>query len=193
MRIVETFTYSNSVLAFMADEIDELILSTLSKDSRQDSAEVWDFLRGFGHNISREEIESRISKLTEEGVITGYSITINPKKIPQRIIRTALLTFKVSQSLKKRTESLEKYLKDAPFVVFSGSTKGGLDWITIRAFPSVDIADEETDIFRNLFGDIIQTYQVYDFVPTKEVSLHALSYTRKEHKEFLKEWMPPFL
>ena len=193
MRIVETFTYSNSVLAFMADEIDELILSTLSKDSRQDSAEIWDFLRGFGHNISREEIESRISKLTEEGVITGYSITINPKKIPQRIIRTALLTFKVSQSLKKRTESLEKYLKDAPFVVFSGSTKGGLDWITIRAFPSVDIADEETDIFRNLFGDIIQTYQVYDFVPTKEVSLHALSYTRKEHKEFLKEWMPPFL
>lgn len=193
MRIVETFTYSNSVLAFMADEIDELILSTLSKDSRQDSAEVWDFLRGFGHNISREEIESRISKLTEEGVITGYSITINPKKIPQRIIRTALLTFKVSQSLKKRTESLEKYLKDAPFVVFSGSTKGGLDWITIRAFPSVDIADEETDIFRNLFGDIIQTYQVYDFVPTKEVSLHALSYTRKEHREFLKEWMPPFL
>jgi Lrp/AsnC family leucine-responsive transcriptional regulator len=193
MRIVETFTYSNSVLAFMADEIDELILSTLSKDSRQDSAEIWDFLRGFGHNISREEIESRISKLTEEGVITGYSITINPKKIPQRIIRTALLTFKVSQSLKKRTESLEKYLKDAPFVVFSGSTKGGLDWITIRAFPSVDIADEETDIFRNLFGDIIQTYQIYDFVPTKEVSLHALSYTRKEHREFLKEWMPPFL
>ena len=28
----------------MADEIDELILSTLSKDSRQDSAEIWDFL-----------------------------------------------------------------------------------------------------------------------------------------------------
>ena len=177
----------------MTDEIDELIISALSKDSRQDSAEVWDFLRGFGHNISQEEIESRITNLIDEGVITGYSITINPKKLPQRIIRTTLITFKVSQSLKKRTESLEKYLGDAPFVVFSGSTKGGLDWITIRAFPSVEIADEETDIFRNLFGDIIQTYQVYDFAPTKEVSLHALSYTEKEHKEFLKEWMPPFL
>ena len=159
----------------MTDEIDELIISALSKDSRQDSAELWDFLRGFGHNITQEEIESRISKLTEEGVITGYSITINPKKLPQRIIRTTLITFKVSQSLKNRTESLKKYLTDAPFVVFSGSTKGGLDWITIRAFPSVEIADEETDIFRNLFGDIIQTYQVYDFAPTKEVSLHALS------------------
>ena len=158
----------------MLDEIDLLILSTLSKVSRQDSAEIWDFLRGFGHNITQEEIESRITKLDEDGVITGYSITINPKKIQQRIIRTTLITFKVSQSLKNRTESLKKYLGDAPFVVFSGSTKGGLDWITIRAFPSVEIADEETDIFRNLFGDIIQTYQVYDFAPTKEVSLLSL-------------------
>ena len=177
----------------MTHEIDELIISALSKDSRQDSAEIWDFLRGFGHDVAPEEIESRISKLSQEGVITGYSITIDPKKLPKRIIRTTLITFKVSQSLRKRTESLKKYLKDAPFVIFSGSTKGGLDWITIRSFPSVEIADEVTDIFRNLLGDIIQTYQVYDFAPTKEVSLHALSYTEKEHKEFLKEWMPPFL
>ena len=43
----------------MTDEIDELLISALSKDSRQDSAELWDFLRGFGHNITQEEIESR--------------------------------------------------------------------------------------------------------------------------------------
>ena len=55
----------------MTDEIDELILSTLSKDSRQDASEIWDFLRGFGHNISQAEIESRISKLNEQGVIPG--------------------------------------------------------------------------------------------------------------------------
>ena len=60
----------------MTDEIDELIISTLSKDSRQDSAEIWDFLRGFGHSITQEEIESRISKLTEEGIITGYSLSL---------------------------------------------------------------------------------------------------------------------
>ena len=92
----------------MTDEIDELIISTLSKDSRQGAAEIWDFLRGFGHDITQEEIESRISKLTEEGVITGYSITINPKKLPQRIIRTTLITFKVSQSLKKENRKFEK-------------------------------------------------------------------------------------
>ena len=43
----------------MTDEIDELIISTLSKDSRQGAAEIWDFLRGFGHDITQEEIESR--------------------------------------------------------------------------------------------------------------------------------------
>ena len=79
----------------MADEIDELILSTLSKDSRQDSAEIWDFLRGFGHNITQEEIDSRITKLNQDGVITGYSINIDPKKLQQRIIRTTLITFNV--------------------------------------------------------------------------------------------------
>ena len=67
----------------MLDEIDELILSTLSKDSRQDSAEIWDFLRGFGHNITQEEIESRITKLDEDGVITGYSFNLDPIKLQQ--------------------------------------------------------------------------------------------------------------
>ena len=59
----------------MLDEIDELIISALSKDSRQDSAELWDFLRGFGHEITQEEIESRISKLDQDGVRT--EITCN--------------------------------------------------------------------------------------------------------------------
>lgn len=174
------------------DEVDELIISTLTTDARQGTSEIWDFLRGFGHNITHDEIESRIARLVQDQIITSYTITVDPKKIPCRVIRTTLMTFKISQSLPKRIESLKHYLKDAPFVVFSGSTKGGLDWITIRAFPSEELADHETDIYRNLFGDIIQTYQVYDFVPTKEISLHAFCYTKKEHEKFLKEWMPPF-
>jgi Lrp/AsnC family leucine-responsive transcriptional regulator len=55
------------------------------------------------------------------------------------------------------------------------------------------IADEESDIFRNLFGDIIQTYEVYDFILTRETSFHALTHTDEEYKKFLDEWIPPFL
>jgi hypothetical protein len=70
---------------------------------------------------------------------------------------------------------------------------GGYDWITCQAFLSEEMADEESDIFRNLFGDIIQTYEVYDFIPTRETSFRALTHTDEEYKKFLDEWIPPFL
>lgn len=177
----------------MPDNVDELILSALSKNSRQDTRELWDYLRGYGYNLAEEEIESRISRLEEEGVITGYTISVDTHKIRRRNIRVVLVTFRTSQHLPKRLEGLKRYLADAPFVLFSGRTRGGYDWICIQAFPSEETADEESDIYRNLFGDIIQSYEVYDFIPMKDPSFHSLSYTTKEYKKFLDEWIPPFL
>jgi Lrp/AsnC family leucine-responsive transcriptional regulator len=177
----------------MADDVDELILSALSKNSKQDTREIWDFLRGHGHNLTEEEIESRITKLEEDGVITGYTISVDLKKLRRRTMRVALVTFKTSQHLPKRIEGLKKYLADAPFVIFSGRTRGGYDWITVQVFLTEEMADEESDIYRNLFGDIIQSYEVYDFIPTKDPSFHALMHTPKEYKKFLDEWVPPFL
>lgn len=55
------------------------------------------------------------------------------------------------------------------------------------------MADRENDVYRNLFGDIIQTYEIYDFSPLKEPSIHALTYTNKEYKRFLDEWIPSFI
>ena len=152
----------------MIDDVDELILSTLSHNSKQDCREIWDFLRGHGFNLTEEEIESRITKLEEDGVITGYTISVDLKKIRRRTMRVVLVTFKTSQHLPKRLEGLKKYLQDAPFVIFSGRTRGGYDWITVHSFLSEEMADEESDIYRNLFGDIIQSYEVYDFMPDEE-------------------------
>jgi DNA-binding Lrp family transcriptional regulator len=175
------------------DDIDGLILSTLSKNSKQDIKEIWDFLRGYGHNLGEEEIESRIARLEEEGVITGYTISVNMTKIRRQVVRLILVTFRTSQHLPKRIEGLKKYLADAPFVLFSGRTRGGYDLISVQAFPSEEIADEESDIYRNLFGDIIQSYEAYDFRPIKDPSFHSLTYTTKDYKKFLDEWIPPFL
>jgi DNA-binding Lrp family transcriptional regulator len=177
----------------MIDAVDELILSTLSHNSKQDCKEMWDFLRGHGFNLTEEEIESRITKLEEDGVITGYTISVDLKKIRRRTMRVVLVTFKTSQHLPKRLEGLKKYLQDAPFVIFSGRTRGGYDWITVHSFLSEEMADEESDIYRNLFGDIIQSYEVYDFIPMKNPSVDALTHTSKEYKRFLDEWLPPFL
>ena len=174
----------------MVDSVDELILSTLSKNSKQHTKEIWDFLRDHGCNICEKEIESRISKLEENGVITGYTISVDTKKVKRRVIRIALVTFKTSQHLRSRIEGLKKYLAEAPFVIFSGRTRGGYDWISIQAFLTEEIADEESDIYRNLFGDIIQSYRVYDFISIKEPSFHALMHTDKEYKKFLTEWVP---
>jgi DNA-binding Lrp family transcriptional regulator len=177
----------------MVDAIDELILSALTQNSRQDTIEIWELLRDQGYSLTEEEIESKISKLHDEGVIKKYTISVNTKKLRRRVMRVALVRFKVSQHLASRLEGLKKYLSDAPFVMFSGRTRGGFDWITCQAFLSEEMADEESDIFRNLFGDIIQTYEVYDFVPAREASFHALTHTNIEYKRFLDEWIPPFL
>lgn len=176
----------------MVDNVDELILSTLSKNSKQHTKEIWDFLSDHGSNISEKEIESRISKLEENGVITGSTISVDTKKVKRRVIRIALVTFKTSQHLRSRIDGLKKYLADAPFVIFSGRTRGGYDWISVQSFLTEEIADEESDIYRNLFGDIIQSYRVYDFISIKEPSFHALMHTDKEYKKFLTEWIPTF-
>lgn len=177
----------------MIDSADELILSTLSKNSRQDIKEIWDFLRDHGHDLTEGEIESRITTLEEDHVITGYTISVDTKKMKRRTIRVALVTFKISQHLPSRLEGLKKYLADAPFVLFSGRTRGGYDWICVQSFLTEEIADEESDIFRNLFGDIIQTYEVYDFMPMKDPAFGVLTHTNSEYRKFLSEWTPPFL
>ena len=178
----------------MPDNVDELILSTLSKNSRQDIKEIWDFLQGYGYNLTEEEIRSRIARLEEEGIITGYTISVDTTKTKRRrVVRVVLVTFRTSQHLPRRLEGLKKYLADAPFVMYSGRTRGGYDWISVQAFPSEEMADEESDIYRNLFGDIIQSYEVYDFIPTKDPSFHSLAYTREDYKKFLDEWISPFL
>jgi DNA-binding Lrp family transcriptional regulator len=176
----------------MLDTIDEIVLSALSKNAKQDIREIKEYLRDYGYSISIEEIYSKIKALENEKVISGYTISIDIKKAKHKIIRIVLITFRSSQHLRIRIESLKKYLEDAPFVLFSGRTRGGYDWITVQIFPSSEIADEESDIYRNLFGDIIQTYGVYDFSPTKEPILHAFTYTNKEYKKFLAEWIPSF-
>ena len=120
----------------MLDNVDELILSALSINSRQDSKEIWNFLRGYGYNPTEEEIESRITRLEAEGIITGYTISVDTTKIKRRVVRVVLVTFRTSQHLPRRLEGLKKYLAGAPFVLYSGRTRGGYDLICIQAFPS---------------------------------------------------------
>ncbi len=172
----------------MLDAIDELILSALSKNSKQDLNEMRDYLNDYGYNLNIGEIDTRIKTMENEKVITGYTISIDTSKVKQRLMRVVLVTFRSSQHLTTRIKVLKKFSDDAPFVLFSGRTRGGYDWITILLSSSIEDADEESDIYRNLFGDIIQNFEIYDFYPTNGSNFNAFTYTSKEYTKFLGEW-----
>jgi hypothetical protein len=54
----------------MIDATDELILSMLSKNSKQDTVEICDYLRDYGNRVTEDEIDSRIINLEKEKVIS---------------------------------------------------------------------------------------------------------------------------
>ncbi len=122
--------------------IDELILSALSKNS-QDLNEMRDYLNDYGYNLNLGEIDTRIKTLEDEKVIAGCTISIDINKVKQRLMRVVLVTFRSSQHLTTRMKVLKKFSDDAPFVLFSGRTRGGYDWITILLSSSTENADEE--------------------------------------------------
>jgi DNA-binding Lrp family transcriptional regulator len=173
----------------MLDAIDELILSALSKNAKQDLNEIRDYLNDYGYNLNTGEIDTRIKTLENEKVISGYTISIDANKVKHKLIRVVLVTFRSSQHLTTRMKVLKKFSDDAPFVLFSGRTRGGYDWITILLSSSLDNADEESDVYRNLFGDIIQDFEIYDFYPANGHNSNAFTYTSKEYTKFLGEWL----
>jgi Lrp/AsnC family leucine-responsive transcriptional regulator len=173
----------------MLDAIDEIILSALSKNAKQDLSEIRDYLKGYGHNLNPDEIDTRIKTLENEKVISAYTICIDTNKVKLKIMRIILVTFRSSQHLTTRIRVLKKFSDDAPFVLFSGRIRGGYDWIAILLASSTENADEESDMYRNLFGDIIQNFEVYDFCPTKGPNSTAFTYTSKEYTKFLGEWL----
>ena len=172
----------------MLDAIDELILSALSKNAKQDLNEMRDYLNDYGYNLNIGEIDTRIKTLEDEKVISGYTISIDTNKVNHKLMRMVLVTFRSSQHLTSRMKVLKRFSDDAPFVLFSGRTRGGYDWITILLSTSTENADEESDIYRNLFGDIIQDFEIYDFYPSNGPNSNAFTYTSKEYSKFLGEW-----
>ena len=172
----------------MLDAIDELILSALSKNAKQDLNEMRDYLNDYGYVLNQDEIDTRIKTLENEKVISGYTISIDTNKVKHKLMRVVLVTFRSSQHLTTRMKVLNKFSEDAPFVLFSGRTRGGYDWITILLPSSTENADEESDIYRNLFGDIIQDFEIYDFYPTNGANSNAFTYSSKEYTKFLGEW-----
>ncbi|MCB0393183.1 MAG: Lrp/AsnC family transcriptional regulator, partial [Bdellovibrionales bacterium] len=60
----------------MVNETDRIILSELAKDSRVSYAKL-----GEAVNLSAPAVHARVKKLEESGVVSNYTIKVNPKGV----------------------------------------------------------------------------------------------------------------
>jgi Lrp/AsnC family leucine-responsive transcriptional regulator len=89
----------------MIDDIDRKILSLLQVNSRSSNAEL---ARNVGLTVS--SVHERVKKLEHKGVITGYTITVNPELLGKPLLAFIRLTVEVD--LEKDMAGLRRKFSD---------------------------------------------------------------------------------
>jgi DNA-binding Lrp family transcriptional regulator len=180
-----------------AEKIDEVILSCLIENARMSSQEIHKRLKSHGINRTPRAILERIKKLKKESRIAGYTLKTQPKNFEGLVIRMILISFKTSPVFNERVAMFTSYLQNAPFAAFAGRTRGEYDWINIKIFPNTKIANQESDMYRTVFGDIIDKYTAFDVTMVKGPRfIQATNYSIEDFYKFCQDWTTkrvPFL
>jgi DNA-binding Lrp family transcriptional regulator len=127
---------------FTIDAIDQSLIDALRADSR---TPVTTLARNLG--LARGTVQSRIARLTDSGVIAGYTIrTIGGAASVQAYVAVTL-TPKITDEA--RTAAA---LKKMPAVRALYSVAGPHDWLVLLAAASTDALDQAIDSLRALPG-----------------------------------------
>lgn len=173
-----------------ADDISEIIISCLIRNSRISSQQICDELKSKGIKRSPRAILERIRNLEEEGKIGGYTLKPTAKNFEMVVIRLILIGFKTSPIFNERVAMFTSYLQTAPFVAFAARTRGDYDWINIKIFPNTKIANQESDTYRTMFGDIIDKYTAFDLTVVRPPAfIQAGNYSISDFYNFLQRWI----
>jgi DNA-binding Lrp family transcriptional regulator len=173
-----------------AADINEIIISCLTKNARMSSQQICTELRSKGIKRSARAVLERIRNLEVEGRIGGYTLKPISKNFEKVVIRLILITFKTSPIFNERVTMFTSYLQTAPFVAFAARTRGDYDWINIKVFPNTKIANQESDTYRTMFGDIIEKYNAFDLTIVRPpVFVQAANYPVQDFYDFLKNWI----
>jgi DNA-binding Lrp family transcriptional regulator len=173
-----------------AADINEIIISCLTKNARMSSQQICTELRSKGIKRSARAVLERIRNLEVEGRIGGYTLKPISKNFEKVVIRLILITFKTSPIFNERVAMFTSYLQTAPFVAFAARTRGDYDWINIKVFPNTKIANQESDTYRTMFGDIIEKYNAFDLTIVRPpVFVQAANYPVQDFYDFLKNWI----
>ena len=173
-----------------ADDISDVIISCLVKNARMSSQQICNELRSKGIKRSARSVLERIRNLEEEGKIGGYTLKPTVKNFEEVVIRLILIGFKTSPLFNERVAMFTSYLQTAPFVAFAARTRGDYDWINIKIFPNTKVANQESDNYRTMFGDIIEKYIAFDLTIVRPPAfIHATTYPVQDFYSFLQHWI----
>jgi len=173
-----------------AEDISEIIISCLIDNSRISSQKICEKLKFKGITRSPRAVLERIRNLEEEGKIGGYTLKPTVKNFETLVIRLILIGFKTSPIFNERVAMFTSYLQTAPFVAFAARTRGDYDWINIKIFPNTKVANQESDTYRTMFGDIIEKYTAFDLTVVRPPAfIEAANYPISDFYSFLQNWI----
>lgn len=79
------------------DEIDKVILSSLSKNARIPAVDIANNLKNTGYKITERAIRYRLRRLEQNNIVLGYSAIFNPSLTSEKISRTIMLKFRFTK------------------------------------------------------------------------------------------------
>jgi Lrp/AsnC family transcriptional regulator of ectoine degradation len=159
MWIDNHYIVLNFWIAMKLDKIDMKILSALQGDGRMTKLRLAEAV-----NLSPTACWERLSRLEKHGVITGYTVRINPEKFARRT--TVLVEIMLKSHQQSDFQRFEAAILREPMIISCDATGGGVDYILKVASPDIDAYQRLID--RLLTLDLgIERY--FTYIVTKNV------------------------
>jgi len=160
------------------DNVDRQILNLLIANARDSTRTIVKKLADMGTNMSERGIGKRIARLEKLNIIHGYTTMVDLNQVNMPILRLVTVKFTSPKDFVTRVESMKEYLTDAPYCDFSARTNGNIDWIELKFFNNPQQAQQEEDLYRAWFGDIIEDYRSYD------LDIHKMGWQLFDENDF---------
>nr|WP_309576180.1 Lrp/AsnC family transcriptional regulator [Moraxella osloensis] len=124
------------------DKIDRQILALLRENARMSNLELAESV-----NLSPTPCARRVKQLEESGVITGYSVTTDPRKLGYQL--SVYIAISMDKHTAERFSNFEKKLREFPEVVSCSIVTGRSEDYLIKALVK-DMAHYEEFLLHRL-------------------------------------------
>lgn len=163
---------------FKIDSVDRQILNLLISNARESTRTIVKKLADLGTEMSERGVGKRITRLEKLGIIRGYTAMVDLSQVNMSILRLITVKFTSPKDFLARLDEMKQYLTNAPFCDFSARTNGNIDWIELKFFNNHEQAQQEEDLYRAWFGDIMEDYRSYD------LDIHKMGWQLFDEEDF---------